>query len=54
MLGAYPSLTDLDNGDLKPLIDFRRVYATILENWLGLPSESALGGTFEPFPFLKV
>ncbi len=31
LLGAYPSLTDLDAGDLKPVVDFRRVYATILE-----------------------
>ena len=54
LLGAYPSLTDLDDGDLKPVVDFRRVYATILESWLGLPSETALGGTFEQFPFLHV
>jgi uncharacterized protein (DUF1501 family) len=30
LLGTYPSLADLDDGDLKPVIDFRRVYATIL------------------------
>jgi uncharacterized protein (DUF1501 family) len=53
LLGAYPSLTDLDDGDLKPVVDFRRVYATILENWLGLESKVALGGTFEPLPLLK-
>jgi uncharacterized protein (DUF1501 family) len=54
LLGAYPSLTDLVDGDLKPLVDFRRIYATILDRWLGLPSETALGGTFEQFPFLHV
>ena len=54
LLGAYPSLTDLDDGDLKPVVDFRRVYATILESWLGLPSTSALGGTFQPLPLLNV
>jgi uncharacterized protein (DUF1501 family) len=53
LLGAYPSLTDLDDGALKPLVDFRRVYATILDRWLGLPSGRALGGTFEPLPLLK-
>jgi uncharacterized protein (DUF1501 family) len=53
LLGAYPSLTDLDDGDLKPLVDFRRIYATILESWLGLPARTALCGTFEPFPVLK-
>jgi uncharacterized protein (DUF1501 family) len=52
LLGAYPSLTDLD-GDLKPAVDFRRVYATVLEGWLGLPSGPALGGTFETLPLLK-
>ena len=53
LLGAYPSLTDLDDGDLKPLVDFRRVYATVLERWLGLPSGTALGGAFEPLLLLK-
>ena len=48
--GAYPSLTDLVDGDLKMTVDFRRVYATVLEGWLGLPSKEALGGTFEPLP----
>lgn len=51
--GAYPSLTDLADGDLKMTVDFRRVYATILESWLGLASEKALGGTFEPLPLLR-
>jgi uncharacterized protein (DUF1501 family) len=51
--GAYPSLTDLDNGDLKPAVNFRRVYATILENWLGFASQAALGGAFAPLPLLK-
>ncbi len=46
--GAYPSLTDLVAGDLKMTVDFRRVYATILESWLGLASKEALGGAFEP------
>jgi uncharacterized protein (DUF1501 family) len=27
-------------------IDFRRVYAGVLEDWLGLPAQSALGGSF--------
>ena len=53
LLGPYPSLTDLDDGDLKPTVDFRRVYATLLENWLGLPSVPALGGTFATLPLLK-
>jgi uncharacterized protein (DUF1501 family) len=53
LLGRYPSLTDLDDGDLKPLVDFRRVYATILDRWLGLASALALGGNFERLALLK-
>ena len=41
---------DLADGDLKMTVDFRRVYATVLESWLGLPSKEALGGAFEPLP----
>ncbi len=41
--GAYPSLTDLVDGDLKMTVDFRRVYATVLEGWLGLPIEGSPG-----------
>jgi len=33
--GAQPSLTDLDNGDLKVTTDFRDIYATLLERVLG-------------------
>jgi uncharacterized protein (DUF1501 family) len=51
--GAYPSLTDLADGDLKMAVDFRRVYATVLEGWLGLRSKDALGGTFEPLSLLQ-
>ena len=53
LLGAYPSLTDLVDGDLKMTVDFRRVYATVLESWLGLASEEALGGAFEPLPLFQ-
>ena len=53
LLGAYPSLTELEDGDLKPVLDFRRVYATILEGWLGLPPAPALGGAFERLSLLK-
>jgi uncharacterized protein (DUF1501 family) len=35
-------LTDLEDGDLKVTVDFRQIYASVLENWLGIPSETAL------------
>ncbi|MDP6556431.1 MAG: DUF1501 domain-containing protein [Pirellulaceae bacterium] len=46
-LGQPPSMTDLANGDLKMQTDFRQVYATILQDWLGVDSASALGGSFD-------
>jgi uncharacterized protein (DUF1501 family) len=42
--GAQPSLTDLDNGDLKSSTDFRDVYATMLETVLGTDPGTVLGG----------
>jgi uncharacterized protein (DUF1501 family) len=44
--GTSPSLTDLDRGDLKFGTDFRCVYATILEKWLGADSRAVLNGAF--------
>lgn len=41
-----PDLTDLDNGDLKYQIDFRDVYTTLLNKWLGSNAENVLGGNF--------
>jgi uncharacterized protein (DUF1501 family) len=55
LVGATPSLLDLDPkfGDLRTTIDFRRIYATILDDWLGLRSEQALGGAFESLPLFR-
>jgi uncharacterized protein (DUF1501 family) len=50
--GDYPSLSDLDDGDLKYTTDFRRVYATLLDNWLNANSTEILKNTFEPIAFL--
>jgi uncharacterized protein (DUF1501 family) len=50
--GEMPSLTALDAGDnLAYTTDFRRVYATVMQGWLGFNNTSAvLRGKFEPFP----
>jgi uncharacterized protein (DUF1501 family) len=51
--GAPPALGDLDrDGNLAHAIDFRAVYATVLERWWGLDSARALGSRFEPLPIL--
>ena len=55
LYGEYPSLKqeDLeDGGDLLHNVDFRSVYTTILERWLGLDSKPIVGGSFEQIDFL--
>ena len=34
--GSHPSLTDLDDGDLKHTMDFRNVFGTVAKKWWGL------------------
>jgi uncharacterized protein (DUF1501 family) len=53
LVGTTPSLMDLQDGDLKVGLDFRRIYASVLEDWLGLPSETALSGKFEHLPLFR-
>ena len=54
MYGAPPSLDHLDgNGNVAHAIDFRSVYATVLETWWGVPATSALGGSFRPLPLVN-
>jgi len=52
-VGRHPSLTDLTDGDLKYHTDFRRVYATLLEDWLKVDSKMVLGEKFETMGFVK-
>ena len=53
LLGQYPSIAskDLVNGDLKYNVDFRSVYAGILEGWLKTDSSAVLG---KKFPALQL
>ncbi|MFN0132377.1 MAG: DUF1501 domain-containing protein [Phycisphaerales bacterium] len=53
VVGEHPSLTDLDDGDLKYRIDFRTVYAAILSKWLGADSKAILEGTFKPADVIR-
>ncbi len=51
--GEPPSLTSLDTyGNLKYTTDFRSVYATVLDRWLGASSTDVLGGSFGAQNFL--
>jgi uncharacterized protein (DUF1501 family) len=48
VFGRYPSLKDLDRGDLKHTTDFRSVYASVLRRWLG--SDATALGDFRGLP----
>lgn len=51
--GKHPSMTDHQMGNLKHTCDFRQVYASILDKWLGVPSKDVLGETFAHMEILK-
>jgi uncharacterized protein (DUF1501 family) len=53
--GEHPSLEEEDlvlDGNVDVTTDFRRVYATVLANFLGADPAPVLGGGFEPMGFL--
>ncbi len=52
LYGQYPSLTDLDSGDLKYTTDFRAVYATALDRWMGADSERVLDARYNDLNFI--
>jgi uncharacterized protein (DUF1501 family) len=53
IFGEPPSLSNLDeNGNLKYTVDFRTVYATVLDRWIGASSKDVLGGSFSAQNFL--
>jgi uncharacterized protein (DUF1501 family) len=60
MYCTYPSLRDADLtqqsegmfGNLRYNYDFRGLYSTILERWLGLDAKAIVGGSFEQLSFI--
>ena len=54
LYGEYPSLDadKLDDGDLQFNTDFRSVYSTILDKWMGLDAKPIVGGEFEQLAFV--
>lgn len=52
VLNAAPDLSKLDNGDLKYRIDFREVYATVLEKWLQTDNMKVLGRRYKGLGFV--
>jgi uncharacterized protein (DUF1501 family) len=51
--GQAPNLSDLDAGDLKTNVDFRSVYWTIIQDFLGHDPEPVLNGRYENVGFIK-
>ena len=54
LVGTHPSLTDLDDGALKFHTDFRQIYATVLDKWLGFESRQVLGKEYQQLDILDV
>ena len=54
LYGRYPSLEpeDLVDGDLRQTVDFRSVYATVLDRWMGADADQLLGARFDRVGFL--
>ncbi len=47
-----PDLAQLDNGDLKYQVDFRDVYATLLDRWLDVRNSQVLNENFSGLGFV--
>lgn len=52
LLNEMPDLTDLDEGDLKYKVDFKSVYATVLQKWLGANDVDILGKSYSLLDFV--
>ena len=53
LLGPYPDLAHLQDGDPTHAIDFRQVYATVLDQWLHLPAATVLGQPYLNLPLFR-
>jgi uncharacterized protein (DUF1501 family) len=53
LIGKHPSLTDLDDGDLKHHTDFRSVYAGVLRDWLKWDAAAIVGKEFTPVEVVR-
>ena len=52
LLNAMPNLADLNDGDLKHTVDFKEVYATVLNHWLGANDNLILGKNYKKMDFV--
>ena len=52
LINAMPDLSDLQDGDLKYKVDFKNVYATVLDKWLHADSAVILGKRYDQLNFI--
>lgn len=52
VLNPLPDLSNLDEGDLRYQVDFKNVYATILQKWLKANDQAILKGQYAPLNFI--
>ncbi len=52
--GAPPALDRLEGGNLRFAVDFRQLYATVLQHWWGLPAGLGIAGVHKPLHLLRV
>jgi uncharacterized protein (DUF1501 family) len=53
LYGQAPSLARLEGGNLVYTVDFRSLYATVIERWWGADPQRVLGGRFKPLDFVS-
>jgi len=53
LVGIHPGLDKLDDGDLIHHTDFRRVYASLLQEWLGVEAAPIVGPGFAPMGLMR-
>jgi uncharacterized protein (DUF1501 family) len=52
LINPLPDLNDLDEGDLKYKVDFKNVYATVLNKWLEANDNDILGKKYDHLNFI--
>ena len=53
LVGSTPRLLDLQDGDLKMGLDFRQLYASLLDDWLGVSGQTVLGQDLPKLPLFR-
>lgn len=53
IVNGVAAMLALEGGNLRHLVDFRSLYATVLERWWGMPGTRVLNGRFETLDLLR-